>query len=275
MEGKSASKFQGGCCFSMPSVQCCWAAPSTPGQGQSGQACHGALGAREVYGLSGTRQRTDRAVGQAVSVAAVPPSWPSGGHHRQVFLPHLLCRGGSKRGASCSAWPLSQCPRREAREKPAPLQDLEVPVPQAVPTGPTGSSLAGSAPRPISPGSKGSGGLEQRWLAGVGPTAPQVAHPSTTPLLHACKAAWPHGENGTGLVCPTARLFQHAPGPSSAPGAQTTQAKNNGFDCKVGDSDTTTEHPGLPAGQAGAPVLRASALTPHLLSGKCLITVHS
>lgn len=53
------------------------------------------------------------------------------------------------------------------------------------------------------------------------------------------------------------------------------QAKNNGFDSKVGDSGTMTEHPGLPAGQAGASVLRDSALTPHLLSGKCLITVHS
>lgn len=247
----------------MPSVQQSWAALRAPGQGQSGQACHRALGAGEVYGLSGTRQRMDRAVGQAFSVAAMPPSWPSGGHHRQVFLPHLLCRGGSKLGASCLAWPVSQCPRREAREKPAHLH------------GPGGAHSPGCACRThqIKPGQL-SPLAHLSWLQrqrGAGACSASFYHP----LLHTCKAAWPHGENGMGLVCPTTCLFQHAPGPSSAPGAQTMQAKKNGFDSKVGDSNTTTERPGLPAGQVDASVLRDSALTPHLLSGKCLITVHS
>lgn len=53
---------------------------------------------------------------------------------------------------------------------------------------------------------------------GIGPAAPPIAHPSTTPPLHACKAAWPHGENGTGLACPTARRLHRTPGPSSASG---------------------------------------------------------
>lgn len=59
-------------------------------------------------------------------------------------------------------------------------------------------------PQPLSPGSKGSGGLEQRWSC----SSHRVTHPSTTPLLHTCKGAWPHGKKGMGLVCPTAHRLR-------------------------------------------------------------------
>lgn len=170
------------------------------------------LGAGEVYGLSGTKQRTDRAVGQAFSVAAVPPPCPSGfwGPSQMGLLAPLALQGWKQvesKPLGLSRLPVCKGPERSQ----LPCTDLEVPVPQAVPTG---SSLASSAPWPISRGSKGRRGLKQRCLAGIGPTAPHVVHPSTTPLLQACKADWPYGENGMGLLCPTAHLFQHTPGPS-------------------------------------------------------------
>lgn len=122
MEDKFASKFQGGCCFSMPSMQCCWAAPRAPGQGQSRQVCQRALGANWVPGKCMAYQVPSRGqIGQwgRHSVwlpCPLPAPLDFGGHHKWVFLPHLLCRGRSKRGASYSACLVSQCPRgqREA-----------------------------------------------------------------------------------------------------------------------------------------------------------------
>lgn len=167
------------------------------------------LGKCMAYQVPG-RAWAGRWVGWAFGVAAVPPpaslplwilGWLLGG--KQAARPGWSPSHPRRRTeASSLAW---------TRRRPSPRLCRQDPLDQAWPA---------PAPRPLSPGSKGSRGLEQCWLAGIGPAAPWAVHPSTIPLLHACKAAWPHGENGTGLACPTARQLHHAPGPSSASGSR-------------------------------------------------------
>lgn len=146
------ANFRGGCCFSMPSMQCCWAAPRASSQGQSRQVCHRALDASWALGKCMACQVPSRGqIGQwgRHSVwlpCPLPAPLDFGGHHRWVFLPHLLCRGGSKWRANHLACPVSQCARgqREASSLAltwrCPSLNL-CPQDQAWPAEPPGPSL--------------------------------------------------------------------------------------------------------------------------------------
>lgn len=100
--------------------------------------------------------------------------------------------------------------------------DIHPSIPQAVPAGPTRSGLAGPASLSW---------LEQRWL--------QAVHPCPTLCsLQSCLA-----------LAPSPTRTQLSTGVMLG-GSDHTSTKN-GFDSKVGDPGASTEHPGLPAGEAG------------------------
>lgn len=182
--------------------------------------------------------------------------WLPGRDHRQIFSPRSLCRGWKRAGSKPLG--LAGLPAAQgAGEEPAPSQ------------GPGGIHPPGCAGRtrrikpgrlwPLSPGSKGSGGLEQRWQ----PPGQCILLPplSFTPA----KLPGPTARMARGWRAPPpAGSVKHRDraqhlGPATQAGwglgglgDSGHASEKNGFDSKVGDPDATAEHPGLPAGKAGA-----------------------
>lgn len=251
--------------------------PEGPGQSELSVPQGTAPGHQRVLGKSMAYQVPGRAwVGDLVRghsvqlLCPLPPlwiwGWLPGADHRWVSLPRLLC--GSTQGASCSAWLGSQTPE-EPRRSHLPPTDPEASAPRLC-RQELGPSLL--APK-----------VTQGWSS-HGWQVPQPPGQCVLPPPHSFVPANLPGPTGS-----TAWGWR-APPPAGSisnqhlgwgTGGSGHMSKKNGFDSKGDDPDATAEHLGLRRGRQVPPRLRGgcrlhdSALTPHLLSGKCLITVHS
>lgn len=201
-------------------------------------------GCWEAYGLSATGQ----GAGWVFSVGAVPPlplctwgwtlgwiwgralgwiwGWLPSGKHGQVFSPRLLCRVW--RQAWIKSQGLASLPAIQgAGEEPAPPRGPETSI------------------HPLGCASR------THWIRPGWPS-PSLLAPAEA------GAALAAGSASLSTLCSLQSCLALAPSPTRTHlstgvmlGGSGHASTKNGFDSKVGDSRASTEHPGLPAGEAG------------------------